>query len=403
MKKFFYGVVAASFIAVGLSVSKYGNQVDFIGQVHAAASVSVSVDDVVKGYSEQVFVSYNDAAQKARELQTAIDAFLVNPSPSTLKNAKQVWLEGREVYGQTEVYRFYGGPIDDENGIEGQINAWPMDESYVDYVKGALNAGLIQRGDFEISAASLISVNERGGEENVATGWHAIEFLLWGQDLNVNGPGNRPFTDYVVGDENKEAVQRRRDYLTAVTELLVNDLESLVASWVPDSSVNYRARFEEGGIDSLRKIFIGMGSLSRGELAGERMEVALFSQDQEDEHSCFSDNTHRDVVANAQGILNIWQGRYVRANGEVVKVPAVEDLVAAHDLTTAQETSQQITKSVQLANRINAPFDNEIMGGSDDKGRLRIQSTVNSLIKQSGLIVAAANAVGVQKLTLAQP
>lgn len=33
-----------------------------------------------------------------------------------------------------------------------------------------------------------------GVQANVATGYHAIEFLLWGQDLNGTNPGagNRP-------------------------------------------------------------------------------------------------------------------------------------------------------------------------------------------------------------------
>jgi putative iron-regulated protein len=150
-------------------------------------------------------------------------------------------------------------------------------------------------------------------------------------------------------------------------------------------------------------MFVAMGSLSRGELAGERLEVALNSQDQEDEHSCFSDNTHRDAALNAQGIENVWLGRYKRADGSVLQGPSPRDLVAAKDAALASRTSQQIAHSVAKANTIQAPFDREIVGAKDAPGRLRIQATVNSLVQQSKDLVAAANAVGITKLTLVQP
>ncbi len=196
---------------------------------------------------------------------------------------------------------------------------------------------------------------------------------------------------------------RRRAYLKVATELLIDDLEYLVKAWRPGSRVNYRARFVEEGQESLRKIFVAMGSLSRGELAGERLEVALNSQDQEDEHSCFSDNTHRDAVTNAQGIENVWLGRYRRADGGLLTGPSPRDLVAASDAALAERTSARIAASVVSASAIQAPFDREIIGGRDAPGRQRIQNTVDSLVQQSKDLVAAANAVGITKLTLVQP
>jgi putative iron-regulated protein len=145
------------------------------------------------------------------------------------------------------------------------------------------------------------STSVGGGEENISTGWHAIEFLLWGQDRSETGPGDRSFTDYV--DAKAPNADRRRQYLSVSTALLVDDLSGITVQWTP-SAKNYRAKFEKGSKESVRKIIVGLGSLSRGELAGERMEVALNSQDQKDEHSCFSDNTHRDIVNNAKGIQN---------------------------------------------------------------------------------------------------
>jgi len=356
---------------------------------------------VLNHYANLVYANYEDTLTSARALQAAIDAFLASPSAETQKAAQQAWRTARESYGQTEAFRFYGGPIDDDNGPEGRINAWPMDESFVDSVEGNPNAGLVNDRSFAITKDSLSGQNERGGEENIATGYHAIEFFLWGQDFNENGPGNRSYTDFVDGKAPN--ADRRRQYLKTVTELLIDDLTYLTKAWRPGSKLNYRARFVEGGQESLRKLFVSLGSLSRGELAGERLEVALNSQDQEDEHSCFSDNTHRDAVLNATGIENVWLGRYKRADGSVLQGPSLKDLVAARDAALADKTSKQIATSVANAQAIQAPFDREIVGGKDAPGRQRIQATVSSLVQQSKDLVAAANAVGITKLTLVQP
>jgi putative iron-regulated protein len=365
----------------------------------AAATPAVTGAAVAKNYAVLVQASYDDTLAGALKLQKAIQSFLDKPSAEGLTAARKAWLEAREFYGQTEAFRFYSGPIDDKNGPEGQLNSWPMDESYVDYVKDSPNAGIINNKT-AITKKALAGANEKNGEENIATGWHAIEFLLWGQDLSVTGPGDRSFEDYVDG--KKSNADRRRLYLKTVTELLVDDLTVLTKAWAP-SAKNYRAKFEAGNMESVRKMFVGLGSLSRGELAGERLEVALASQSQEDEHSCFSDNTHRDVVANARGIQNVWLGTYKRADGSTVTGASLRDLVAVKNPAIAEKTTKQIAASVAAAEGIHAPFDQEILGAKDAPGRLRIQKTIDSLVQQSKDLVEAANAAGITKLTLVKP
>jgi putative iron-regulated protein len=356
---------------------------------------------VAAHYAELVHAGYDDTLSAARQMQQAILAFTASPSADSLATARKAWLAARESYGQTEAFRFYGGPIDDEKGPEGRLNSWPMDESYVDYVKGKPHAGLVNKRQQALTKKALSALNERGGEENIATGWHAVEFMLWGQDLSETGPGERSFEDFVDG--KRANADRRRQYLAVVTELLLDDLGYLVKAWAPDTKSNYRARFEKGGAESLRKMLVGLGSLSRGELAGERLEVALNSQDQEDEHSCFSDNTHRDIVNNAKGIENVWLGRYQRADGSVLQGPTLRDLVAAKDAAVADKVSQQVHRSVQAAEAIQAPFDREIGGAKDAPGRQRVQQVINSLTQQSKDLVDAAAVLGIRKLTLAQP
>ena len=368
----------------------------------AAPSVQAQTVDaaaVVQQYATLVYANYNDVLSSTQTLQKAINTFTTAPSAQGLEDAKKAWLAAREFYGQTEAFRFYSGPIDSDTGPEGRLNAWPLDESYIDSVSGKPKAGIVNNPKVKITKANLAKLNERGGEENIAAGWHAIEFLLWGQDQSDTGPGQRAFEDYVDGKTAN--ADRRRAFLNTATELLIDDLGTLVKAWQPDAK-NYRAQFEKGGIASVRKVIVGMGSLSRGELAGERMEVAMNTQDKEDEHSCFSDNTHRDVVNNAQGIANVWLGQYKRLDGSVVQGASLKDLVAAKNAAVAERVSRQMAQSVANAQAIQAPFDREIVGTQDAPGRLRVQKTIDSLVQQSKDLTEAAAATGITKLAQAK-
>jgi len=361
----------------------------------AAQAQAIEPKAVVQHYAVLVYASYSDVLTSAQALQKAITAFAAAPSAQGLEDAKKAWLAAREFYGQTEAFRFYSGPIDDDKGPEGRLNSWPLDESYIDRVVGKPASGIVNNPKIKINKAALAKLNERGGEENIAAGWHAIEFLLWGQDLSETLPGQRSFEDYVDGKAPN--ADRRRAFLVTATELMVDDLGYLVKAWAPGAK-NYRAKFEQGGIQSVRKMIVGLGSLSRGELAGERLEVAMNTQDKEDEHSCFSDNTHRDVVANAQGIENVWLGSYKRLDGSTLQGASLKDLVATKDAALADKVSRQIAQSVAAANAIQAPFDREIVGDKNAPGRIRVQKTIDSLVQQSKDITEAAAALGITKL-----
>ena len=348
--------------------------------------------DVVANYADGVYSLYIKSLTSAADMDRAIDLFLSDPTASSLEAAKRAWLDARDDYGPTEAFRFYGGPIDnEENGPEGLLNAWPMDESYVDYVEGNASAGIINNpAEFPTINASLIeSLNEEGGEQNVSTGWHAIEFLLWGQDLNEAGPGSRPLEDY-TSDPN---AARRAAYLAAASDLLLVHLQQMVNAWAPGDSGNYRAEFLALDSDAaLTNIITGIGELSRGELAGERMTVAYEERSQEDEHSCFSDNTTADIVGNARGIQMVFSGKYGAVSG-----PGVEALVAITNPELTSQLAMEIDRSVALAEVIPSPFDLHLRDSiaNNDPGREAVLRTIISLEQQTDTIVSAAEAAGI--------
>jgi len=348
--------------------------------------------EVIAHYADGVSTSYQTSLAEATKMKTAIDAFVAAPDAATLAEARIAWLAARTPYGLTEAFRFYGGPIDnEESGPEGRINGWPLDEQYIDYTVDSPDSGIIADTENfpEITKQALSDANEQGGEANLSTGWHAIEFLLWGQDLSATGPGQRPVTDYTTGAN----AERRKQYLTAVTELLIDDLTAVADAWAPDAD-NFRAEFVKRPVnDALSAMITGIGELSRGELAGERMSVAYDKRDQEDEHSCFSDNTTADLSANASGIANVWLGSYLG----VPEGPGLAELVATVDSDLAAKVTDEISDSVLEISTIPAPFDQNLTADAPDDGdgRTAIKTAIDDLGKQTDSIVAAAKAIGV--------
>lgn len=337
-----------------------------------------NTSEAISTYSEIVHASYEDSLEAAVLMDAAIQEFLDDPSEATLDAAKQRWLDAREPYLQTEVYRFYDGPIDNpEDGPEGMINAWPLDERYIDYTVDDPESGIINDPEVEISAESLLELNEQGGEKNIATGYHAIEFLLWGEDRSEDGPGDRSHTDYLE-DGDAPNPDRRGLYLRTVSALLVEHLESLVAAWA-EGEDNYRADFESiAPKQALGRILTGMINLSGFETGGERLNAALETGLQEDEHSCFSDNTHRDMIQDIQGVLNVWDGHYVRVDGSEVEGVSVHSIVRAADAEQAEAIDTRIRASLELANDLHVPFDQEIVPGNA-AGNERVSDLVASL------------------------
>ncbi|MFV3303689.1 imelysin family protein [Pseudomonas sp. NY15181] len=392
----------------------------------AAAKVDeAAVKAVVKNYADIAEATFGDALTTAKALQAAVDALLAKPSEATLKAAREAWLAARKPYSQSEGFRFGNAVVDD---WEGAVNAWPLDEGLIDYVAKDYqhaegNAGAtaniianteIQVGEDkidvkEITGEKLLSLNELGGSEaNVATGYHAIEFLLWGQDLNGTKPGagDRKYTDYAQGkDCSNGHCDRRAAYLKAVTDLLVAQMEEMAGNWKAGVADNYRAKLEADSADNnLRKMFFGLGSLSLGELAGERMKVALEANSTEDEHDCFSDDTHHTLFFDAKGIRNIYTGEYKRVDGSMVKGPSLSDLVAKanaqadSDLKADLEaTEAKMQAIVDRAEKDGVHFDQMIAPDAKDDQQ-KIRDAIASLVKQTGAIEKAAAAVGVQDL-----
>jgi len=379
---------------------------------------------VVAHYADIAHAVFADALSTAQTLQKAIDDFLANPTAETQQAAKDAWIAARKPYMQSEVFRFGNTIVDD---WEGQVNAWPLDEGLIDYVDADYQHALgnpgasaniianteIQVGEDKIDVSEitpdlLASLNELAGSEaNVATGYHAIEFLLWGQDLHGTEPGagERPASDYLEGDGCTGGhCDRRRAYLKAVTELLVSDLQEMEGQWSADNADNYRATLlAEPAENGLRKMLFGMGSLSLGELAGERMKVALEANSTEDEHDCFSDNTHNSHFYNGKGIRNVYLGEYLRTDGSKMTGASLSSLVAkadsqADDTLKADLADTEAKLQVMVDHANNGEAFDQLIAADNAAGQQVVRDAIAALVKQTGAIEQAAGALGIQDL-----
>ncbi len=347
--------------------------------------------EAIANYADIVLATYEDTLTTGKALDVALKTLVATPSQANLDAAKKAWLAAREPYLQTEVFRFYEGPIDNaKNGPEGLLNAWPMDENYIDYTVDKPGAGLINDKAFAISAANIEAANEAGGEKNVATGYHAIEFLLWGQDTSDTGPGARPYTDYVTDGTGTAANQDRRgQFLSVCGDLLVTHLTMLRDAWADGG--NYGSAFVKGGDASIEKILTGMIVLAGFETGGERLQAALDAGDREEEHSCFSDNTHRDMIQDVQGIQNVYAGTYAGTRKVIGK--GIKHVIEGINPTLAARLGTEIENALNKANALKIPFEAEIVSDNPE-GNARVAALIASLRTVEGSLEEAFMALG---------
>ena len=384
----------------------------------ATAFAATSEQDVLSHYADLAHAKYEDSLITARTLQGAVNQFVVEPTEANLANARDAWVAARVPYQQSEVYRFGNAIVDD---WEGKVNAWPLDEGLLDYVAasyGAMSeenpgyrANVVASPSFTFSGETIDAgsitkelladtLHELGGvEANVATGYHAIEFLLWGQDLNGTGPGAgaRPASDFDPANCSWGNCDRRAAYLQTATDLLIDDLEWMTAQWATGGEAREGLVGGDAG-EGIATIFTGMGSLSYGELAGERMQLGLLLHDPEEEHDCFSDNTHASHYYDALGIRNIYLGEYERVDGSMVAGPSVSDLVAAASPDADAALRERLDATMAAMGEVVAAaeggeaYDQQI-GEGNPAGNARVQAAIDALTAQTSAIEGAVAAL----------
>ncbi|MCK0195519.1 peptidase [Ancylobacter sp. 6x-1] len=375
----------------------------------AAADTAPKPRDILVNYANIAQAMYEDSVTTAKTLQVAVNAFLADPTTENMEKAKAAWKAARVAYQQSEGFRFGNKIVD---AWEGKVNAWPLDEGLIDYVDRAtygetsdenplytanviantkIRVGKKTIDATKIDAKLLESLQEAGGvESNVATGYHAIEFLLWGQGQRsgATGPGTRPVTDYDLKNCTNANCDRRAAYLKAATDLLVSDLEDMAGYWGEKGKAR-KALLAKKDKEGLSVILTGLGSLSYGELAGERMKLGLMLHDPEEQHDCFSDNTHNSHYYDELGISEIYRGKFTRIDGTVVEGPSIAAYAKALAPKQAEEADAKVDAALAAIKAIKDEADSgkmlydKMISEGNTEGNQLIQSGVDALVAQA--------------------
>lgn len=366
---------------------------------------------VARVYSDIALAGYEDSLSRAVLLRQAVTDLIETPSDATLAAAREAWRQSRIPYMQTEVFRFGNTVVDD---WEGRVNAWPLDEGLIDYVVGnpdavnvianrtlLINGTSVTADPIDFALLQDVLHEAEGIETNVATGYHAVEFLLWGQDLHGTGPGagNRPATDFDPARCTGGNCDRRIAYLRTATELLVADLEWMTGAWREGGAARTALEdLDAAGV--VRVIVTGLGNLAAGELAGARMQVGLELHDPEEEHDCFSDNTHESHYWDAVGLRNVYLARYQRVDGSVIEGPSLSELVRAADPELDQMLHDGIDRAIRRVDAIRdaaaggKAYD-QLLDPDDPEGGALIGEAIQALIAFSEQLTEVGPILGV--------
>ena len=366
---------------------------------------------VARVYADIALAGYEDSLSRAVLLRQAVTDLIETPSDATLAAAREAWRQSRIPYMQTEVFRFGNTVVDD---WEGRVNAWPLDEGLIDYVVGnpdavnvianrtlLINGTSVTADPIDFALLQDVLHEAEGIETNVATGYHAVEFLLWGQDLHGTGPGagNRPATDFDLARCTGGNCDRRIAYLRTATELLVADLEWMTGAWREGGAARTALEdLDAAGV--VRVIVTGLGNLAAGELAGARMQVGLELHDPEEEHDCFSDNTHESHYWDAVGLRNVYLARYQRVDGSVIEGPSLSELVRAADPELDQMLHDGIDRAIRRVDAIrNAAAGgkayDQLLDPDDPEGGALIGEAIQALIAFSEQLTEVGPILGV--------
>ena len=175
----------------------------------------------------------------------------------------------------------------------------------------------------------------------------------------------------------------------------------MVANWTPDGAGRQTLLADtDAGVVA---ILTGMGSLSYGELAGERMKLGLMLKDPEEEHDCFADNTHNSHYFDVMGIRNVYTGTYRRLDGTVVSGPSISDLIAEADSTLDESLRSKLDETMvamavmrSRAESIEA-YD-QMLGEGNEAGNAVIQAAVDALVNQTADIERAVAALNLDNI-----
>ncbi len=177
----------------------------------------------------------------------------------------------------------------------------------------------------------------------------------------------------------------------------------MTAQWATDGAA--RAELTADTEAGLAAILTGMGSLSYGEVAGERMRLGVMLNDPEEEHSCFADNTHNDHYYDGLGVQSAYLGEYIRVDGSLVSGASLSNLVAETDADLDAEMQNKLSSTMMSLGRIKTTAEagfayDQMLERGNEAGEMLIMGGVNGFIDQTRSIERVVSVLNLDQIAI---
>ncbi|MEK9766001.1 MAG: imelysin family protein, partial [Thalassolituus sp.] len=148
--------------------------------------------------STLVFQSLTTALESAQALNTSIRILVEAPDEDRLNLAREQWRTSYSAYLTSqaagsipvrEPAEWYSARLT-RGDLSLQMNSWPIEPGYIDYVDGYAFSGIVNDTALELTTDSLLNQHRFSDATYVSIGYPALEFMLWGED------GQRSASDF---------------------------------------------------------------------------------------------------------------------------------------------------------------------------------------------------------------
>ncbi|MGH1470492.1 MAG: imelysin family protein [Cellvibrionaceae bacterium] len=273
------------------------------------ASIKITADELI--FSEKLLTSLVDSSNT---LQQSIQQFLTEATEENFKKAKGDWITS---HANMQAFAPYLAIQQSNPGLfsflkhfQISIDTQPIQPGFLDYFSEYSHSGIVNDIALPLTTNNLRRQHGITDNSDVSIGFHAIEYILWGE------VGNRPLSDFI--DQNtlsdtqqKEGLSvidlpnnRRRTLLQLQTSLLVDDISALESFWNDQQGLFRTTYFslpaesrhqliKSGAILRLKKEFDSLNNL----LDTEEKTAAHLNPDNHEFHNQFALKNTKDIIA----------------------------------------------------------------------------------------------------------